>query len=61
MNAKRTRTMEELEEALSEQVQFLTSSAESFDSGFEGEAKRLAVTSMCFCLIFRSFYIDTLS
>lgn len=41
---KRTRTQGELEELLQEQIQFLESSAEAFDKGFEGEAKRLAVT-----------------
>lgn len=40
---KRQRTTAELEELLLEQLQFLEASAESFDRGFEGEAKRLAV------------------
>src|SRR5262245_62470836 len=34
----------ELISLLAEQVRFLQSSAASFDSGFEGEAKRLATT-----------------
>lgn len=35
----------ELEKLLQEQIQFLQSSADAFDRGFEGEAKRLAVTA----------------
>lgn len=41
---KRTRTSEELEALLKEQLQFLQASADAFDGGFEGEAKRLAVS-----------------
>ena len=37
-------TPEEFEEHLTEQLQFLKASAESFDNGFEGEIKRLAVS-----------------
>lgn len=37
-------TKEELFNHLREQIQFLRSSCNSFDSGFTGEAKRLAVT-----------------
>lgn len=40
---KRQRSLQELEELLTEQIQFLEASAEAFDRGFEGEAKRLAV------------------
>ncbi len=42
--AKRQRTPQELEELFKEQIQFLEASALAFDQGFEGEAKRLAVT-----------------
>lgn len=35
----------ELKELLEEQIQFLQSSADAFDRGFESEAKRLAVTA----------------
>ena len=41
---KRPLTHPELEKHLDEQLRFLESSAASFDGGFEGEAKRLAVT-----------------
>lgn len=37
-------TQADLEEHLVEQIQFLESSAASFDSGFESESKRLATT-----------------
>jgi hypothetical protein len=37
-------TPDDLEAHLAEQLRFLRESAESFDCGFEGEAKRLAVT-----------------
>jgi hypothetical protein len=40
----RTLTKDELEAHLREQLRFLEASAASFDGGFEGEAKRLAVT-----------------
>jgi len=43
MSAKRPRTRQDLEDLLSEQFAFLEASAESFDKGFEGEAKRLAL------------------
>jgi hypothetical protein len=43
--AKRQRTPQDLEELLAEQIQFLEASATAFDQGFEGEAKRLAVTA----------------
>lgn len=42
--AKRQRGLHELEELFAEQIQFLEASAMAFDQGFEGEAKRLAVT-----------------
>ena len=38
------RSGEELAELLEEQILFLKSSCESFDAGFEGEIKRLAVS-----------------
>lgn len=44
MSAERPQSREELEAHLAEQVQFLEASAASFDAGFEGEAKRLALT-----------------
>jgi hypothetical protein len=44
MNARRQRSRKELESLLDEQLRFLKSSARSFDDGFEGEAKRLALT-----------------
>ncbi len=37
-------TNEDLQEHLNEQLEFLESSASSYDSGFEGEIKRLAVS-----------------
>lgn len=37
-------TNEDLQEHLAEQLEFLESSASSYDSGFEGEIKRLAVS-----------------
>jgi len=40
----RTRTPQDLGRALDEQIRFLESSSDAFDNGFEGEAKRLAVT-----------------
>ncbi len=43
--SKRTRPREELEDLLAEQIQFLEASADAFDRGCEGEAKRLAVTA----------------
>jgi hypothetical protein len=42
--AKRPLNQTELEKHLDEQLGFLESSAASFDTGYEGEAKRLAVT-----------------
>src|SRR5215203_4924840 len=42
--AKRTRTKQELEALLDEQIGFLERSAAAFDDGKDGEAKRLAVT-----------------
>lgn len=44
MTNKRQVTQPELEQHLVEQLQFLEASAEAFDRGLEGEAKRLAVT-----------------
>jgi len=44
MTKKIALSQDELEAHLQEQLSFLESSAASFDSGFEGEAKRLAVT-----------------
>lgn len=44
MSGRRKRTHQELEQLLREQLQFLRSSADAFDGGFEGEAKRLALT-----------------
>ena len=41
---KRQRTIPELEKLLDEQLRFLELSAESYDVGFIGEAKRLATT-----------------
>jgi hypothetical protein len=41
---KRTLTNDELAAHLAEQLQFIEASADAFDKGFEGEAKRLAVT-----------------
>ena len=41
---KTPQTLEALNQHLSEQVRFLRGSSESFDTGFEGEAKRLAAT-----------------
>ncbi|MBD3649308.1 MAG: hypothetical protein HUJ31_18080 [Pseudomonadales bacterium] len=37
-------SVEELQEHLREQIRFLIASAESYDRGFEGEIKRLAVS-----------------
>jgi hypothetical protein len=42
--AKRTLTQQDLKNHLQEQIEFLKISADSFDGGFDGEAKRLAVT-----------------
>jgi len=42
--AKRPLTPDELQQHLEEQLQFLEASSAAFDAGFEGEAKRLAVT-----------------
>ncbi len=44
MRAKRSISRKDLERHLEEQVKFLENSANSFDKGFEGEAKRLAAT-----------------
>lgn len=44
MSNKRALTVDELEAHLDEQLAFLESSCNSFDTGFEGEAKRLAVS-----------------
>lgn len=44
MSNKVTLTQEELENHLSKQLQFLQNSSESYDNGFDSEAKRLAVT-----------------
>lgn len=44
MSSLRTRQTGELAGLLDEQVRFMELSAASFDSGFDGEAKRLAVT-----------------
>lgn len=41
---KYTQTIEDLHNHLREQLQFLHASANAFDYGFEGEAKRLATT-----------------
>jgi hypothetical protein len=41
--AKRARAPEEFGQLLAEQLRFLAASAQSYDNGFEGEAKRLAV------------------
>lgn len=43
MSKKIPQTKAELEEHLADQVHFLQSSANSFDSGYGGEAKRLAI------------------
>lgn len=40
---RRQRTNKDLESHLEEQIQFLEASAEAFDQGLEGEAKRLAL------------------
>ncbi len=44
MTNKIPQSPEELNAHLQEQLQFLQASAESYDNGFDGEAKRLAVT-----------------
>lgn len=44
VSEKRERTPQELEKKLDEQLRFLELSAESYDGGFVGEAKRLATT-----------------
>jgi hypothetical protein len=50
MSSKKiARTREVLERLLREQLQFIEASADSFDRGFEGEAKRLATTIRVLC------------
>jgi SEC-C motif len=44
MNTRRQLSQDQLNAHLPEQINFLEASATSFDAGFEGEAKRLAVT-----------------
>lgn len=39
-----SQSLQELEAHLAEQLQFLRASADAYDSGFEGEAKRIAVS-----------------
>lgn len=49
MPTKRQLSREELEKHLSEQLQFIEASAAAYDAGFEGEAKRLAVSIRILC------------